>query len=204
MKRLPAPNVKRVEGMPDDAQGIKIIRDSPPMHWILGEWAFHIITLCLDAYGEITAQALLNAVTPPGKAISTEDSFLNNTYGIAYDKNRALYTNFIASFPEEEVAAWNPDTYFEIRKKGVPQYEVFIDVGAFLFREYRHMPDDLRVVTELAFSGFLLSTVTGPAFADVCADKGLDVSALAAGQRMDVPLDHEALYHALLVKLGHG
>ena len=203
MKRLSAPAVKRREGLSDGSDRVKIIRESLPPHWLLSELLFHTITLCLDVYGEISARMLLDSASSIDDFDMGSDTFFIKLYESAYYKNQTLHNEWIETVPREERSAWKPEDYLATRDKNIPQYQTFIEVGRFFSAEYCHLPDDLRAVIDLAFSGFLRDAVTGSDFAALCADKALDVSALTCAQRMETPLDHEALCHALLVKLGH-
>ncbi len=213
MKRLPAPDIRDIEGLDTDF-AVKRIREDLPPHWLLSELLFHTVMLCMDGYKKLTARLLVDIAlsVPDGgdlKASLEEDTPFNRVHEISYYQNEDILHAFLENASEEEKIAWermtveDADHYMQRRDEALPHYKVLLDGAHFFFHDYRHLPDDLRAVIDLAFSGFLRDAVTGSDFAALCADKALDVSALTCAQRMEVPLDHEALYHALLVKLGH-
>lgn len=85
----------------------------------------------------------------------------------------------------------------------LPGVLVLRHTQAFFLQQY--LSDDyavLRAVIALAFSGLLFSALTDPDFSSLCKDKSIDVSGMSIEERMDVLLDHEALYSFLLEKLG--
>ena len=214
MKRLFAPVVQRYE---KESSGYhsRIIRESYPPHWLLSELLLHITSLCVSVHGKTSAGLLLNLVLSipkgmPLKANSGGDTLFNRTYTIGYDKYQGLYNEYEKTVSAEERAAWSKmsvidgiDASLKKRDESIPQYQNYIDIGNFFFGEYRHLPDELRTVTDLAFSGFIYTTLNSPDFPSLCKNKDLDVSAMTFEQKLDAELDHEAFYNALLVKLGH-
>lgn len=214
MRRVAAPDIKRIEGY-EDEKSLKIVRQYHPSHWLLSEFLFHLIILCLEAYEKVSARMLLGV----GSVVPTETdldiAFQKNTpftrtYRNGADRNQALYNEWEKNVSDEEKASWEKmsagdraTAYLKRRDDDVPQYQVFIDVGKFLFGEYRHLADDLRAVIDLAFSGFIFTALNSPDFPSLCKSKNLDVSAMTFDQKLDAELDHEAFYNALLARLGH-
>ena len=146
---------------------------------------------------------LLNNVLSMRDAETNKDALFNRTYTISYKKNQELYMKWEKTIPKETRDIWRGDTHMTMRNEAVPQYQVGVEAGNFLLSEYCHLPADLRAVTDLAFQGFLFSALNDLDFGSLCKDKGLDVSALTLEQKLDVELDHEALYARLLTQLGH-
>lgn len=213
MKRLPELDFIRIEGLEDDDPvGQRVIREELPPYWLLGELMFHTVHLCADAYGSVSARMLLDAAlsAPRGadlKAAVEPDTFFKRTYTISYHKNEDILYKSIEAVPEEERGAWDngiegADAYLEWRDKTLPHYKVLLDGGNFFIGDYRHLPDDLRAVIDNAFSGFVFNALNGPDFASLCKTKNPG-AAMTFEQKLDEPLDHEALYHRLLAQLGH-
>lgn len=202
MKRIPAPKVKRREPLDGDTK--RVIRENLPPHWLLCELLFHIATLCNDVYENVSARMLLDSVLSLRESETNADTFFNETYRMASRKYQVVNYEFLKTIRAPEREAWlsNPESYFEKRDNLIPQYGIFIDVGNFLFLEYRHVPPELRGVIDCAFAGFIFNTLNSPDFASLCKDTALLVPTMTIEQRLDVALDHEALYNRLLVQLG--
>ena len=209
MKRIPAPAIKHSERL--NHYEVKVIREEYPPHWLLSELLFHTITLCLDAYGKISARMLLDCVLTLRDHILEIETFFNVTYLTAYEENETILAQYMATVPKEVRAGWdNMSTYDDVLafKKNLdddmPRYQTFVGVGKYLLGEYSSLPDDLRTMTDLAFYGFIFTALNGPGFVALCKDKSLNTSAaMTFEQKLDAELDHEALYHRLLTQLGH-
>ena len=202
MKRIPAPEIKYWEPLPKGDKK-RAIRKEWPSQWLLSELLLHTINLCLDAYEAISARMLLDNLLSIQEYDSGSDTFFNRTYAIAYDKSRVVNHEFVKSLTPEERNIPDPDAYFKKRNDSIPQYQTFIDVGNFILGEYRHLPVEIRAVTDLAFQGFLFNALNSPDFASLCKSAALLVPAMTFEQKLDVELDHEALHNRLMVQLGH-
>lgn len=215
MKRFPAPPIRHSEGhgTPYD---LKIVRKDPPPHWLLSELLLHTANLCLHAYGEVSARMLLDAAlsVPRGGDLKSilyrQDTFYSTAYAAAFNNNQRLHDGFMKAVPEEERASWERmpvvdriAAYLKRRNDSLPQYGEFIAVGKFLSGEYRHLPDDLRAMTDLVFQGFLFNALNNADFAALCKNKNVAAAPMTFEQKLDEELDREALYNCLLSQLGH-
>lgn len=125
MKRIPAPEIKRWEPLPEGDER-RVIRKEWPPHWLLSELLFHTINLCLDAYEKISARMLLDCVLSIQDYESGTYTCFNKTYSIAYDKSRVINHEWVKSLTPEERAIPDPDAYFKKRNDSIPQYQVLL------------------------------------------------------------------------------
>lgn len=212
LKRLPEPKILAIKNLENaDYLPVKTIRESLPPQWLLSELLFNTIVLCQEAHGTVTARMLLDSVATMYGYEGREETFFNIAYLAAWTKNRSQYLEFEKTLSPEQEAAWDKldvsaraEEYLKWRREGLPQYETWNQAGKFLVEDYHlHLPRDLRSVIDCAFAGFIFNAVNGTEFGALCKDKALDVSGMTIEQRLDVELDHEALYNRLLVQLGH-
>lgn len=197
VKRLPEPEIKRFYASPENPYDLRVMRKELPPHWLLSELLFHTITICLDAYERVSARMLLDSVLSMQDAEKNKDAFFGLTYTISYKKDKELHDKF------EEKFACYPGEYLRVRNEAIPQYQIGVDAGNFLLDEYRHLPGDLRVMIDFAFSGFIFNAVNSPDFLDLCKNKDVDISSMTFEQKLNEELDYEALHNRLMVQLGH-
>lgn len=73
--------------------------------------------------------------------------------------------------------------YMKRQDEGLPHYKILLEGGNFFIGDYRHLPDDLRTVTDFTFSGFLFPALNSTDFAALCKDKNLGAFTLTFEQR---------------------
>lgn len=183
-------------------------------HELMPKLAFHAIAFCERAYGKVTGRLLFDIVVsiPYGSNLpleKTKDTFFNKTHTINYLKGRKQIEEFENLISDEEQAAWDKleaedhaAAYLAKRADTIPDFERSCVTTKFLVDEYEPLTGGIRVATDLAFSGFLMTAVNDPNFSSLCKVKDIDPSSMTFEQKMDTELDHEALYRYLQDKLG--
>lgn len=130
-------------------------------------------------------------------------AFTSNIYKHAIERVGALQQSYDETNPEEYLKAANntdPQAYFDGLCKALPEVAHQGNINGFL-KEYFDLDKDHRVSTALAFLGLLFVGLHDTAFASLCKNKHLDASAMTFEQKMNEPLDPEALYTYLQGKL---
>lgn len=178
----------------------------PVFEW-LKRLVWHTGTLCLEAREKITGQLMLDVglSIPVGKDVDDEEAMkavFHAVYSDFWHEAENKLAAFENAITDEMTAEWKeagtyPENYIALREKLYPDCTRTSIMAKFLRNNYEALTGQTRALTDLAFAGFLESAMKDPHFARLCKDKGLETSSMTREERLNAPLDHDALYDFL-------
>lgn len=173
---------------------------------VIHRLAINVINFCVYAEEKISTLFLFKVlqslpILQPGENWNNKEIFFSELYQKVYQKSMEQLQEIEKRISNEEREAWlklpvndHAETYFKFRNDTAPSYQQAVNSGNFLTKKYAYIPKEHRSIIDAAFAGILFSALVDKNFDRLVKDKSMDMGGLSMDEKMDIELDHEALY----------